>query len=85
MVRTTIGLPRDLLDFAEAEVRAGRAASRNEVILEAMRRERRRREREAIDDDIRGMATDEAYLAEQKQIMAEFDTADRETWARITE
>jgi hypothetical protein len=44
----------------------------NEVILEAMRRERGRREREAIDDDIRGMAKDPAYLAEQRQVMAEF-------------
>jgi Arc/MetJ-type ribon-helix-helix transcriptional regulator len=72
VVRTTIGLPWELLDFAQAEVQAGSAASRNEAILEARRREQRRREREAIDEDIRGMTRDPAYLAEQRQIMAEF-------------
>jgi metal-responsive CopG/Arc/MetJ family transcriptional regulator len=83
--RTTIALPIDLLEAADREVQEGRAASRAELMADALSEELRRREREAIDRDIRGMAADAELLAEHRRLMREFDADDRETWAAIPE
>lgn len=79
MVRTTISLPEDLLEKVEQEVRDGKAASRNELLRDALAAELWRREQQAIDDAIREAVSDPEYIAEAEQIMKEFESADSET------
>ncbi len=83
--RTTVALPADLLDAADREVAEGRAESRSGLLAEALEAELRRREEEAIDAAFRLVLDDEGYRNEAEQIMKEFDSADRETWAMIEE
>ncbi len=82
-VRTTVSLPADLVEKADALVRAGYARSRAELLSEALREEVRRLEREQVDARIREMAWDEEALSENRRVHAEFEHADRETWSTI--
>jgi Arc/MetJ-type ribon-helix-helix transcriptional regulator len=77
--RTTLALPAELLDAVDREVEAGHAESRAAVVVEALERELRRRRRDAIDANLRQMAHDPGYLAEQQTIISEFAGADAET------
>lgn len=77
--RTTLALPAHLLDLVDREVESGNVESRTALIAEAIEREMKRRERVAIDDNLRQMKHDARYLAEQESIMAEFASADAET------
>jgi len=83
--RTTLALPEHLLDMIDREVEAGNVDSRAALIAEAIEREMKRRERLAIDENLRQMKHDARYLAEQESIMAEFASADSETARALPE
>jgi metal-responsive CopG/Arc/MetJ family transcriptional regulator len=70
---TTVLLPADLLERVDQEVREGKAASRDQLFADALRRELAAREREAIDAAFAGMADDHEYLAEANAIASEFE------------
>lgn len=76
--RTTLTLPGDLLDRVDRAVREGRARSRNAFVAQALERDLARAEQAAIDAAFAGMANDEDYLAESRQIDAEFAASDAE-------
>lgn len=82
-VRTTISLPEDLLKHADRFVREGVARSRGELLVDALRHELRRLERERIDDEIRQMAQDEQAMRDNREIQEDFEGADREAWQMI--
>ena len=83
--RTTLALPAHLLDLVDREVESGNVESRTALIAEAIEREMKRRERLAIDENLRQMKNDARYLAEQASIMTEFGPADRETARALPE
>jgi len=83
--RTTLALPAYLLEMIDREVASGHVESRAALIAEAVEREMRRRERLAIDENLRQMKRDARYLAEQESIMTEFAGADAETAAALPE
>lgn len=85
MVRTTISLPEDLLEAVEQEVRDGKAASRNELVREALAMELWRREQQAIDAAYAEGFADPELIAESERIMKEFESADSETARMIDE
>jgi metal-responsive CopG/Arc/MetJ family transcriptional regulator len=78
--RTTVTLPTDLLSAADRLIRDGKARSRNDLIISALRAELLRREREAVDADFALMAQDPAYQSETTRIFKEFVSADPEAW-----
>ena len=71
-VRTTITLPVDLLEAADKAVRCGKARSRNDLLVAALRRELAAQERAAIDAAFAEMAHDQEYLAEASAMAEEF-------------
>ncbi|MFN0146075.1 MAG: ribbon-helix-helix domain-containing protein [Dehalococcoidia bacterium] len=77
--RTTLALDVDLLAAVDAEVLRGAARGRSEFINAAVLAELKRRESQAVDVAFRSMADDVVYLAEMRQIDAEFASADAET------
>ena len=79
-IRTTISLPTDLLTAADLAVRAGEARSRNELVINALRRELAAIKRAAIDAAFTGMADDKEYLEEVRIISDEFASADWEAY-----
>ena len=81
--RTTISIPAELLAAVDRSVRSGLATNRNQFILMAIEAEVRRHQRDAIDAELALMAAAPALQAECAQIMAEFASADRETWNRL--
>ena len=82
-VRTTVAVPAALLELVDQAVEAGQASSRNEFMTAALRRELAARERAAVDAAFAEMATDEAYDQDVRQLMAEFDAANREALSAI--
>jgi len=78
--QATLYLPEELLDAADNAVQTGRYRSRNELVAAGLRHMIKQLNREAIDAAIAAAADDEEYLAEQAQIMAEFETADAEAF-----
>ena len=56
--RTTLALPAHLLDLVDREVELGNAESRAALVAEAIEREMKRRERLAIDGNLRQMKHD---------------------------
>jgi metal-responsive CopG/Arc/MetJ family transcriptional regulator len=79
-VRTTITLPANLMEAADEAVRNGKARSRNELLVTALRRELEAQERAAIDAAFAHMADDVEYLAEAQAIAEEFAEADWEAF-----
>ena len=77
-IRTTITLPADLVDAADQAVRAGKARSRNELLVTALRHELAAQRRAEIDADFAAMADDLELQAEAEQIEREFASADDE-------
>jgi Arc/MetJ-type ribon-helix-helix transcriptional regulator len=71
-VRTTIALPVDLMEAADQAVRSGKARSRNDLVVAALRRELAAQERAAIDAAFAEMAHDQEYLAEASAMAEEF-------------
>jgi metal-responsive CopG/Arc/MetJ family transcriptional regulator len=77
-VRTTVSLPTDLLDAADRAVQEGRARTRNELVVTALRREITAQERSAIDAAFADMAEDAQVQREAGAIVREFAMADWE-------
>ncbi|MEH2067605.1 MAG: ribbon-helix-helix domain-containing protein [Nostoc sp.] len=74
-VRTTLTLPKDLLEATDKAVQAGKAKSRNEFVIQALRRELATQKRAQIDLALAEMASDVEYQAEVLQMEAEFAPA----------
>lgn len=74
-VRTTVALPRELLESVDRAVREGRARSRNELLGAALRHEISAMERARIDEAFGLMAGDPAYRDEAEKVAEEFDAA----------
>ncbi len=70
-VRTTITLPAELIDAADRAVREGRASSRDELMVAALRHELAVRDRAAIDAAFAALASDEAFQKESRQLAEE--------------
>ncbi len=75
-LRTTITLPRQLLDAVDQAVREGRAKSRNDLLATAIRHELGALQRAAIDAAFDEMANDLDYQEEARRITDEFARAD---------
>ena len=76
--RTTVSLPDDLLRGIDAVIRTGCAATRNEFLATAIRRELDRIRREVVDREFDAMADDPIYQNEGRKIAEEYRTADWE-------
>jgi metal-responsive CopG/Arc/MetJ family transcriptional regulator len=74
--RTTVALPADLLRGIDCVVRSGRAATRNEFLATAIRRELDRIRREAVDREFEAMADDPLYQREARETSEEYRFAD---------
>ncbi|MEH1850585.1 MAG: ribbon-helix-helix domain-containing protein [Nostoc sp.] len=74
-VRTTLTLPKDLLEATDKAVQSGKARSRNEFVTRALRRELAAQKRAEIDVALAEMANDVEYQAEILQMEAEFAPA----------
>jgi Arc/MetJ-type ribon-helix-helix transcriptional regulator len=70
-VRTTVTLPVDLVDAADRAVREGRARSRNDLLVAALRRELADQERADIDAAFAAMADDQELQAESIKLAEE--------------
>jgi len=72
VIRTTFTLPADLLARVDQAVRQGRTRSRNSFVVAAIERELAAQGHADVDVEFAGMAEDKEYLAESKQLDAEF-------------
>ncbi|MDR9894841.1 ribbon-helix-helix protein, CopG family [Aetokthonos hydrillicola Thurmond2011] len=77
-IRTTLTLPKELLEATDKAVREGKAKSRNDFVALALRRELAAMKRAEIDAALMEMATDPDYQAEVLKLEAEFATAEWE-------
>jgi len=80
VTRTTLTLRAELLERVDRLVRQGRARSRNAFVAAAIEHDLARQERAAIDAEFAAMAEDDDYLAESRQLEAEFADADAEAF-----
>ncbi|MCT7973889.1 ribbon-helix-helix domain-containing protein [Laspinema olomoucense] len=74
-IQTQICLPAHLLEATDKAVQQGKAKSRDEFIMQAIRRELAALKRAEIDAELAEMAQDPEYQAEVLQMEAEFATA----------
>jgi metal-responsive CopG/Arc/MetJ family transcriptional regulator len=74
-VRTTLTIPRELLEATDKAVLEGKAKSRNDFVVQALRRELAAQKREEIDAALAEMASDPDYQAEVLKLEVEFATA----------
>ena len=82
VTRTTLTLPADLLARVDLAVRQGRAHSRNAFVAAALERDLAAQEQADLDVEFAAMAEDEEYLAESRQLDAEFAGASVEALDR---
>ena len=75
-MQTTLTLPDDLLAAVDDAVREGRASSRDELVVEALRRWLASFDEEAIDRAFDSMADDTEYLGEAEEIARGFARAE---------
>ncbi len=64
VTRTTVALPKELLDAVDQAVGTGIAKSRNDLLAVALRQYLAKQQRAAIDTAFAGMASDTEYLVE---------------------
>jgi Arc/MetJ-type ribon-helix-helix transcriptional regulator len=76
--RTTVALPKGLLEAMDRAVRGGRFKSRNEFLAVAVRRELERIQREVVDREFEAMADDPRYQREARRIAEEYGSSDWE-------
>jgi metal-responsive CopG/Arc/MetJ family transcriptional regulator len=74
-IEAKINLPANLLEATDKAVNQGKAKSRDEFIMRAIRRELAALKRAEIDAALAEMARDPEYQAEVLQMEAEFATA----------
>lgn len=78
--RTTVALPKELLEAADEAVTGGAARSRNELIARALRHELEALQRRLIDETFAGMADDPVYRREAEEVAEEFARSDWEAF-----
>ena len=76
--RTTVALPTELLRGVDEAITSGCAASRNEFLAAAIRRELERLQHEAVDREFEAMADDPLYQREAREISEEYRNTDWE-------
>lgn len=76
--RTTVTLPKALLEAADREVRRGAATTRNALIARALRHELAAARRKEIDATYAQLADDAEAKAQSLQVAEEFSQADWE-------
>jgi metal-responsive CopG/Arc/MetJ family transcriptional regulator len=74
-VRTTLTIPRELLEATDKAVMEGKAKSRNDFVAQALRRELALQKRSEVDAALAEMANDPDYQAEVLKLEVEFATA----------
>ncbi|HLP90735.1 MAG TPA: ribbon-helix-helix domain-containing protein [Nostocaceae cyanobacterium] len=74
-IRTTLTIPRELLEATDKAVLEGKAKSRNDFVVQALKRELAAQKRAEIDAALAEMVSDPDYQAEVLKIEAEFATA----------
>ncbi|MEA5616919.1 ribbon-helix-helix domain-containing protein [Cronbergia sp. UHCC 0137] len=74
-IRTTLTIPRELLEATDKAVLEGKAKSRNDFVVQALRRELAVQERAEIDAALAEMAKDPDYQSEVLRMEVEFATA----------
>jgi metal-responsive CopG/Arc/MetJ family transcriptional regulator len=74
-VRTTLTLPKELLEATDKAVLEGKAKSRNDFVVQALRRELAAQKRAEIDEALAEMVRDPDYQSEVLKMEAEFATA----------
>ncbi|PPJ64914.1 ribbon-helix-helix domain-containing protein [Cuspidothrix issatschenkoi] len=74
-VRTTLTIPRELLEATDKAVLEGKAKSRNDFVAQALRRELAAQKRSEIDAALAEMANDPDYQAEVLKLEVEFASA----------
>ncbi|ALF55109.1 transcriptional regulator with CopG/Arc/MetJ DNA-binding domain and metal-binding domain protein [Nostoc piscinale CENA21] len=79
-VRTTLAIPRELLEATDKAVLEGKARSRNDFMVQAIRRELAAQKRAAIDAALTEMACDPDYQAEVLKLETEFAAAQWEAF-----
>lgn len=79
-IEAKIRLPANLLEATDKAVSQGKAKSRDEFIMRAIRRELAALKRAEIDAALAEMARDPEYQAEVLQMEAEFATASWEAF-----
>ena len=79
-IEAKISLPANLLEATDRAVNQGKAKSRDEFIMRAIRRELAVLKRAEIDAALAEMASDPEYQAEVLQMEAEFATASWEAF-----
>ena len=74
-IRTTLTIPKELLEATDKAVLDGKAKSRNDFVVQALKRELAMQKRAEIDAALEEMVRDPDYQAEILKIEAEFATA----------
>jgi metal-responsive CopG/Arc/MetJ family transcriptional regulator len=74
IVRTTLSLPKELLEAADKVIQSGKAKSRNDFVAQALRHELVALKRAEIDVALTEMAKDPEYQASILKMEAEFAT-----------
>jgi metal-responsive CopG/Arc/MetJ family transcriptional regulator len=74
-IRTTLTIPRELLEATDKAVLEGKAKSRNDFVAQALRRELAVQKRSEIDAALAEMANDPDYQAEVLKLEVEFASA----------
>ncbi|MBD2296200.1 CopG family transcriptional regulator [Anabaena sphaerica FACHB-251] len=74
-IRTTLTIPKELLEATDKAVLEGKAKNRNDFMVQALKRELAAQKRAEIDAALAEMARDPDYQAEVLKIETEFATA----------
>lgn len=80
LIRTTITLPKNLMEETDRRIEEGKAKNRNDFIALAIKKELEQLQRQEIDTALAEMAQDPEYQAQVLQMEAEFATASWEAW-----
>ncbi|MBD2570543.1 MULTISPECIES: ribbon-helix-helix domain-containing protein [Nostocaceae] len=74
-IRTTLTIPKELLEATDKAVLEGKAKSRNDFVVQALKRELAAQKRAEIDAALAEMAKDPDYQTEVLKMEAEFAPA----------
>ncbi|WP_198648549.1 ribbon-helix-helix domain-containing protein [Cyanothece sp. BG0011] len=80
LIRTTVTLPKSLLEETDIRVKEGKAKNRNDFIALALQKALEQLKREEIDSLLVEMAQDPEYQAQVLQMETEFAPGSWEAW-----
>ncbi|WP_083794060.1 ribbon-helix-helix domain-containing protein [Crocosphaera chwakensis] len=80
LIRTTVTLPKSLLEETDIRVKEGKAKNRNDFIALALQKELEQLKREEIDSLLAEMTQDPEYQSQVVQMEAEFAGGSWEAW-----